>query len=270
MAQPKIDGEQIDGGTITGVDADALGGQIGSFYQNAGNLNAGTILSARLTGTYAIGISGSAAQLNGQTASFYRNATNLNAGTINDARLPTTITSNITGNAATCTTAANSNALGGVAAASWAKLASPIFSGNPTAPTQAPGTNNTRLATTAFVLANSGGATVTSSGTLAFSGPGSTTSWAHGQGVVPKLVQISFINVVSQGGFTPGTIISLNNMGSETDSGSNYNVDGIGVQLTSTQVIVRVSNRSVPYVTTTGGGMALGAGNWSMLIRIIT
>ena len=37
--------------------------------------------------------------LDGQDGSYYRNASNLNAGTIDDARLPGTITSNITGNA---------------------------------------------------------------------------------------------------------------------------------------------------------------------------
>ena len=41
--------------------------------------------------------------LDGQEGAFYQNASNLNAGTINDARLPATITSNITGNAATAT-----------------------------------------------------------------------------------------------------------------------------------------------------------------------
>ena len=38
--------------------------------------------------------------LDGQHGSYYRNATNLNAGTVDDARLPGTISSNITGNAA--------------------------------------------------------------------------------------------------------------------------------------------------------------------------
>ena len=38
--------------------------------------------------------------LDGQQGSYYQNASNLNAGTVNDARLPGTISSNITGNAA--------------------------------------------------------------------------------------------------------------------------------------------------------------------------
>lgn len=37
-----------------------------------------------------------------------------------------------------------------------ASLSSPAFTGVPTAPTAAPGTNTTQIATTAFVLANSG------------------------------------------------------------------------------------------------------------------
>lgn len=42
-----------------------------------------------------------------------------------------------------------------------APLASPTFTGTPAAPTAAPGTNTTQLATTAFVLANAGGGSVT-------------------------------------------------------------------------------------------------------------
>ncbi len=41
-----------------------------------------------------------------------------------------------------------------------APLASPAFTGNPTAPTQAVGDNSTKLATTAFVQANAGGGDV--------------------------------------------------------------------------------------------------------------
>lgn len=42
-------------------------------------------------------------KLDGQEGSYYRNASNLNAGTISDARLPDTISSSITGNSATAT-----------------------------------------------------------------------------------------------------------------------------------------------------------------------
>lgn len=50
----------------------------------------------------------------------------------------------------------NSDKLGTIAAASYALLASPAFTGVPTAPTAAPGTNTTQLATTAFVTAAGG------------------------------------------------------------------------------------------------------------------
>jgi hypothetical protein len=43
------------------------------------------------------------------------------------------------------------------AASTYAPLASPALTGNPTAPTQSPGDNSTRLATTAFVVAAGGG-----------------------------------------------------------------------------------------------------------------
>lgn len=49
--------------------------------------------------------------------------------------------------------ATNSDQLGGVVATSYALLASPTFTGTPAAPTAAPGTNTTQLATTAFVQA---------------------------------------------------------------------------------------------------------------------
>ena len=38
-------------------DANKLGGQLPAFYRDASNLNAGTVPSARLAGTYAINIS---------------------------------------------------------------------------------------------------------------------------------------------------------------------------------------------------------------------
>lgn len=54
------------------LDSDLLDGQHGSYYLNGANF----------TGTI------NATQLNSQAASFYQNASNLNAGTIADARLP--------------------------------------------------------------------------------------------------------------------------------------------------------------------------------------
>lgn len=137
----------LNDGTGSGLDADLLDGQQGSYYQNASNLNSGTISDSRLpstitknttgthsgtsTGNHTGNIQGVASSnywnttndgsgsgldsdlLDGQHGAYYQNASNLNAGTISDSRLPSTITSNITGNAATAT---NSTQLNGQAA----------------------------------------------------------------------------------------------------------------------------------------------------------
>ena len=56
-----LSGPNINDGATSGLDADLLDGEHGEYYRDAGNLNAGTVPSARLTGTYAIDISGNAA-----------------------------------------------------------------------------------------------------------------------------------------------------------------------------------------------------------------
>jgi hypothetical protein len=56
-----------------------------------------TLTGGGASGTWGISISGSAAQLNGQAASFYQNAGNLNAGTLPSARLSGTYTIDIAG-----------------------------------------------------------------------------------------------------------------------------------------------------------------------------
>jgi hypothetical protein len=53
-----------------------------------------------------------------------------------------------------CNTSINAASLGGTAAASYALLASPAFTGTPTAPTASAGTNTTQIATTAFVTSS--------------------------------------------------------------------------------------------------------------------
>ena len=53
-------------------------------------------------------------KLDGQHGSYYRDAGNINAGTISDARLPNSISSSITGNAATATKLATARTIAGV------------------------------------------------------------------------------------------------------------------------------------------------------------
>lgn len=103
---------QGNDGAGSGLDADVLDGQQGSYYRNASNLNAGTVPLARLSGTYDIGITGTAktainannaVNLNNQPASFYLNAANMDAGILPVARLSGTYNIHVTGNAASAT-----------------------------------------------------------------------------------------------------------------------------------------------------------------------
>ena len=133
-----LTGVSIDGNSATttlATDSSRLGGVAASSYAQ--------LAGSTYVGTTAIGLNRTAA-----------------------AQTLTGIS--IDGNSATTTLASNSSQLGGVAASSYAQLASPALSGVPTAPTAANGTNNTQIATTAFVLSNSrvliGSATATVGG----------------------------------------------------------------------------------------------------------
>lgn len=71
----------------------------------------------------------------------------------------------------TCNTAVNASTLGGTAAASYASLASPTFTGTPAAPTATAGTSTTQIATTAFAQnAVTGGVNAGSFTTVSASG----------------------------------------------------------------------------------------------------
>lgn len=91
MAQNKLGSFQIDVGT--GV------GQI-PVLDGAGKLATG-VVPTNIT----VDTATNSTQLNGQAASYYLNATNINAGTLNSARLSGTYGISISGNAATATNA---------------------------------------------------------------------------------------------------------------------------------------------------------------------
>jgi hypothetical protein len=114
----------VTGSTVvTNLNADLLDGQSGAFYQNAGNLNAGTLPDARLSGNvatlntaqtfsavktfsaapgftaatpFSVSSAGLVGNLNadlldGQQGSYYQNASNITAGTLADARLSSNV-----------------------------------------------------------------------------------------------------------------------------------------------------------------------------------
>ena len=61
--QANLKWENLTPGIGSGLDADLLDGQHGSYYRDASNLNAGTVSSDRLTGSYNIDITGSAGSI---------------------------------------------------------------------------------------------------------------------------------------------------------------------------------------------------------------
>ena len=73
-------------GAGSGVDSDLMDGQHGSYYQNADNLNAGTVALARLPVGSGNGLD--ADLLDGQHSSYYLDVGNFNAGVISLLRLP--------------------------------------------------------------------------------------------------------------------------------------------------------------------------------------
>lgn len=111
-----------DGSNVTGVDASRLAGQNSSYYQNASNMNAGTLQDSRLSANVTLQgnsfngvnqlvkltsggilpvldgsqltnvVASNALQLGGQGMSYFLNASNMNAGTLSDALLSSNVT----------------------------------------------------------------------------------------------------------------------------------------------------------------------------------
>jgi hypothetical protein len=106
---------QGDGSAVSNVNATELNSQAASFYQDADNLNAGTIDDARLSSNVALlnsvsnVFSGSisantftgdgsaltnvnASELGGQSSTYYTNASNIQSGTLSDNQLSSDVT----------------------------------------------------------------------------------------------------------------------------------------------------------------------------------
>lgn len=245
MTQKKIQGDQLDltladGSALTGVDADLLQGQNGAFYRNAGNMNAGTLPAARLTGTYNIGISGNAA-----TATNATNATN-------------------------ATTASNALALGGVAAANYAQLANPVFTGNPRGPTPTFGDNDTSLATTAFVQAAVAASTGVTTHTSPALGIANVVAWSHTLGSEPDDVSVILQCVIPDAGWPAGSrILASDGQYSRQTKGDVNENFGLIAEISST--IVRLNFTTFFAIPTYGVGNnsinILNRANWVLYIK---
>lgn len=139
-------GEAANSASLAGSYKDAAEG----FKIEAGSIRDETSALCSVTGYYATQASASAqsadasAQRAGQAATLVLERI--------DQSVNTALASHLGYKLDVDATAADSDKLGGDPAADYAKLASPAFTGTPTAPTATDGTNTTQIATTAFVM----------------------------------------------------------------------------------------------------------------------
>lgn len=155
-------------GAASGLDADLLDGQDSAYYRNAGNLNAGTLLDARLPtrlGTVATTITdwNNATENGWFMGSEADNAPGagwwLGIVEVHNANWVTQTVHQFSGSDGSADTKTWRRSKDNGVWQSWYRLrlseaeqtTSPAFTGTPTAPTAAGGTNTTQIATTAFV-----------------------------------------------------------------------------------------------------------------------
>ncbi len=145
---------------------------------------------------------------------------------------------------------------------SRAPLASPSFTGTPTAPTAAVATNTTQLASTAFVQNElnsrryvSGELTITNGGQITVS---------HGLGAMPTHATGWLKCVTAEFGYAVGDMV-LHPLSSDPNGGN----EALTMTVTSTQLIVRVGE-SGPYDSTrkdNGYGEVFSAAKWCLILK---
>jgi hypothetical protein len=155
--------------------------------------------------------------------------------------------------------------IGGVVDLStYSKLASPTFTGVPTAPTATAGTNTTQIATTEFVLANSGGtpdATTAVKGKIKLAGDlGGTADLP----TTPTSVHLTGNEVIT--GMktivsTPSVLGAIQISNSNNFSPLSINQSGNGVAAINILTQLGSSNSLLINTTTTGTGLAIVSQN---------
>jgi hypothetical protein len=191
-----------------------------------------------------------AALLNGEDNADLHDAGNLTGpGKVDNTLLNATITSNTSGNAATATRSVDSDdsdALGGVAASSWAKLASPIFTGDPRSVTRAPNDNDTSIATTAYVdsAVSGGGGSITLTESPGLATTSNSVSWLHTLAAEPDIVTIIIQCISAEYGYSVGDRLVISNgvASWQTQADQNEN-GGMIIQVDTSRVYIRRFNR---------------------------
>jgi hypothetical protein len=155
-------------------------------------------------------------------------------------------------------------------AASFAPLASPALTGDPTAPTAAPGDNDTSLATTAFVTAAVAAAPIVFSEAFESAQQtitsGGSLTIAHGLSTTPTLYQAFLQCTTAEHGYSIGNEIAINPHISPAGS----NNRGLVMIPDATNINIRMGSDASAFSllsNTTGASVALTNGNWALVVR---
>lgn len=145
---------------------------------------------------------------------------------------------------------------------SRAPLASPSFTGTPTAPTAAVATNTTQLASTAFVQ-NEFSRRRYVSPDLTMSNGGQIVV-NHGLGVEPMHISLYLKCAVAEFGYAVGDVIRI--AGESDPNGPN---EAIGVLVNNAQIVLRVGESGPQLITRkdNGSGAASTAANWRLIVK---
>lgn len=147
-----------------------------------------------------------------------------------------------------------------------APLASPTFTGNPTAPTPSPGDNDTSIATTAFVNTALSAAVFSKSFASAEQTitTGGALTLAHGMAVVPKIVFLELVCTTADAGYSVGDKLAIGFTGAvNSNSGVNitYDATNIYARYGSTAAVFIAGNKG------TGSGASLVNTSWRLVVR---
>lgn len=179
-----------------------------------------------------------------------------------------------TGATMTGTLTLNGNAVGNYDAVPLQQLVnSPGFLGTPTAPTAAPGTNTTQLATTAFVtnavstLASSNLVYKFVSGEYAVPNSTSVVTIAHGKGSVPSIVEVRLRCIDAEHSFSAGQEVIWN----VYDNGAADRISTYYVDNTNIYVAYQANSPGTyPALRETGGTIfSVDPSKWKIVVYAI-